>query len=148
MFSNLQYVICGRGPLEDDLKRLAASLDIAEHVHLLGYRKDILELCNCSDIFVFMSLQEGLPAALMEAMACGTPCICSNIRGHEDLIENGKSGILVENDVNELADAIYKLYNDKYLCKTLVENAKERIKQFDFKVVKPLLLSIYQSLEK
>ena len=73
---HIEYVICGRGAYEIDLKKLAEELDVADHVHFLGYRNDISEICNCADLFVFMSHQEGLPVALMEAMACGLPAVC------------------------------------------------------------------------
>ena len=68
--SHIEYVICGRGVYEADMKKLAEGLDVADHIHFLGYRNDISEICNCADLFVFMSHQEGLPVALMEAMAC------------------------------------------------------------------------------
>ena len=66
--THLEYVICGRGTYESELKKLAEELGVADHIHFLGYRTDIAEICNCSDLFVFMSHQEGLPVALMEAV--------------------------------------------------------------------------------
>ena len=57
---------------------------------MLGFRNDIYELLKCADAFVFPSKQEGLPVALMEAMAAGLPCIASRIRGNVDLLPDSR----------------------------------------------------------
>lgn len=84
------YVICGHGELENYLKRLIIELDIKEKVYFLGYRKDVWEIYHLADCFVFPSHQEGLPMALLEAMACGLPVICTDIRGNRDLMGDKK----------------------------------------------------------
>lgn len=89
---NIVYAICGKGPLYGYLQDLARQLNVINRVFLLGFRIDIIEICKASDIFVFPSFQEGLPVALMEAMACGVPVVCSNIRGNSDLIIDGLNG--------------------------------------------------------
>ena len=140
---NIQYVICGRGVLDAELKDKAASLGISNHVHFLGYRNDVSEICNAADIFVFMSLQEGLPVALMEAMACGLPAICSNIRGNTDLIENGKNGEIVENTAISVADAIENLQNEDALRNRYAQAAVTTIKHFDLSSVETEVRDIY-----
>ena len=84
---DFQYVICGHGELNDYLHQLASDLQIADHVTFLGYRTDILEVYRAADLFIFPSFQEGLPMALLEAMASGLPVLCSDIRGSNDLME-------------------------------------------------------------
>lgn len=91
---NIVYLIAGTGNLEDYLKKQCKLLGVENQVKFLGYRKDIYELCQISDIFVFPSLQEGLPVALMEAMVFELNVICSNIRGNTDLIKNGKLSLI------------------------------------------------------
>lgn len=103
------YFICGKGEEEANLKDLAAKCGLEKQVHFLGYRKDIAEIMCACDIFVFLSLREGLSRALMEAMASGMPVVCTNIRGNVDLIENGKGGFVVQNDVDQVNRALEEL---------------------------------------
>ena len=77
-------------------KKFSQKSGIDKQVHLLGYRRDIAEICKASDLFAFPSYREGLSVALMEAMASGLPIICSDIRGNRDLIIDGKGGYLVK----------------------------------------------------
>lgn len=141
--NGIQYIICGRGILDTKLKEKALSLGISNHVHFLGYRKDVSEICNASDLFVFMSVQEGLPVALMEAMACGLPVICTNIRGNSDLVENGKNGEFVQNSVIAVTEAIIKLKGQQLLRRRYAEEALKSIKQFNLGSVVSQMREIY-----
>lgn len=141
--SHIEYVICGRGAYEADLKKLAEELGVTDHIHFLGYRNDISEICNCADLFVFMSHQEGLPVALMEAMACGLPAVCSNIRGNTDLIEDGVTGLISNNTPEELAEVINEMRNDAVLRDRLASAALQKIKQFDLSCVEDEMTEIY-----
>ena len=141
--NHVEYVICGRGTYEADLKKLAEELGVAEHIHFLGYRNDISEICNCADIFIFMSHQEGLPVALMEAMACGLPVICSNIRGNIDLIDDGVTGLISNNEPEKLAATINKMRNDTTLRDCLTSAELQKIKQFDLSKVEAEMEKIY-----
>ena len=143
MLNHIEYVICGRGAYETDLRKLAEGLDVADHVHFLGYRNDISEICNCADLFVFMSHQEGLPVALMEAMACGLPAVCSNIRGNTDLIEDGVTGLLANNTPEEVAESISEMKSDTALRNRVASAALQKIKQFDLSSVEDEMSKIY-----
>lgn len=142
--NHIEYVICGRGAYEVDLRKLAEGLDVADHVHFLGYRNDISEICNCADLFVFMSHQEGLPVALMEAMACGLPAVCSNIRGNTDLIEDGVTGLLANNTPEEVAESISEMKSDTALRNRVASAALQKIKQFDLSSVEDEMSKIYE----
>lgn len=116
---DILYVICGDGPLKAQLRAKAEELGVRDRLKLLGFRKDIAELHKAADIFVFPSLQEGLPVALMEAMASGLPIVASKIRGNEDLISNNQGGYLVNpTDSEQVAKAIEKM----------IQNPKKREK--------------------
>ena len=144
--ADIRYLICGQGALEAELKALAEELGIAKMMRFPGYRSDIPELCSCSDLFVFMSLQEGLPVALMEAMSCGMPVICSNIRGNADLVHGGISGEVIGNDVSALADAILRLKRDPERCARYGAEAMKAVRRFDLKIVQRMMREIYSDI--
>ena len=108
---NIHYLICGEGPELLRLQKLAKKLKIESQIHFLGFREDIKELLQISNIYISASKQEGLPRATMEAMAMGLPCIVSNIRGHIDLIEDNKGGYLC-NNIQDFSSSILKLLNN------------------------------------
>lgn len=85
---NIRYVICGEGELREELEKQIERLHLTGKVQLLGHRQDVAELCQAADAFIFPSRQEGLPVALMEAIASRTPVFCSEIRGSTDLVTN------------------------------------------------------------
>lgn len=140
---NLKYVICGSGIAEKQLKTLAKELDIESNVKFLGYRQDVSEIYNCCDLFVFMSYQEGLPVALMEAMACGIPVICTNIRGNTDLIDDKITGFISDNSPEKLAEIICMARENAELCEKVALEAKNKIKQFDLSSVEKQMIDIY-----
>ena len=107
---NILYLICGDGPLSSQLRARAEELGVEDRLQLLGFRNDVPDIYKAADIFVFPSLQEGLPVALMEAMASGLPIIASRIRGNEDLISDDRSGYLVKaQDSVAIAEAVSEM---------------------------------------
>lgn len=83
---NIHYVIAGTGVLKNHLVKVAGDLRVDNQVHFLGHRNDVAQLLQITDLYVHPSFREGLPVALMEAIASKVPVICSNIRGNNDLI--------------------------------------------------------------
>ncbi len=143
--SNVIYLICGSGELDEYLKNLANKLHLEDRVKFLGFREDIHEICSISDVFVFPSYQEGLPVALMEAMAAGLPVVCSNIRGNTDLVESEKSGYLVNpKNIDGFAAAIEKLLNNEELRIELGQYNKEIIEKFRIESVLEKVIKIYE----
>lgn len=145
-FANIHYLICGRGVMRDALEESAKSLGIADHVNFLGYRTDAPQLYRCSDMFAFVSYREGLSVALMEAMSCGLPIMCTKIRGNTDLIDDDLSGIFTENSPQAVADSILRLYRDPEFRAELGRNAAEKVMIFDEENVLKQVKEIYLSL--
>jgi glycosyltransferase involved in cell wall biosynthesis len=106
-----RLLIVGRGDEAARLKEQAARLNVQAHVRFLGQRDDVKELLQLSDVFVFPSLcAEGLPVALIEAMAMRKPCVAWRVEPNPEVIEHGASGLLVEpHSVEGFASAICAL---------------------------------------
>ena len=143
-FNELRYFICGEGVLSEEISGLIEANDLSERVTLLGYRTDIPELLSACDTFVFPSKREGLPVALMEAMASGLPVICAPIRGCLDLVEDGKTGLLAGNEPTQIAQAISMLKNCGELRKELSAAARERVKSCASVEVLAKLRNVYE----
>mgnify|MGYP001851818649 CR=1 FL=1 len=111
-----KLIIYGEGKLRTELERLVSALDLKERIELPGNKLDVLEYIKSSQIFVLSSDFEGMPNALIEAMAMGLACISTDCPsgGPRALIENGKNGVLVQTgNSKEMAEAIEVLLDDK-----------------------------------
>lgn len=145
MNKNLHFFIAGEGELTNQLKNTVKENGLQNHVHFLGFCRNISELCNSCDLFIFPSVHEGLSVALMEAMACGKPIVASRIRGNVDLIDDGQGGYLVDTfDVGEYAKAVDKLLVNKTLLQNFGDYNIKKVMQFDTETVKEQLAEIYK----
>jgi glycosyltransferase involved in cell wall biosynthesis len=143
---NLHYLICGEGSSEISLKKLAETKKLTDQVHFLGFRNDINEIMNQSDIFVFPSFREGLPIALIEAMHVGMIIICSNIRGNQDLIKNNLNGFIVnKNNVRSYVDKLNYVLQNKNNLNYLRDNSINDSKKYDLKAILKKMETIYDN---
>lgn len=145
-FQNMHYLICGRGEMWASLEESAKELGIDRHVNFLGYRTDAPELYKASDLFLFVTLREGLSVALMEAMSSGMPIVCAKIRGNTDLVDGNVSGIFSENSPEAVAEHILQLYRDSEKRKALGQAASEKALLFDENNVLQQVKDIYLSV--
>ncbi|AUX43777.1 glycosyltransferase [Sorangium cellulosum] len=90
-----RFVIAGDGPLRPDLQRRARDAGLGDRVIFPGYRSDVPELISSFDTYVLPSLWEGLPLALLEALALGKPIVASRVGGVPEIVEHGQDGFLV-----------------------------------------------------
>ena len=112
----VKALVIGGGSQLDDLKKTAIELGIHDHVIFEGVREDVPQILSAIDIFVLPSLSEGLPLALLEAMASGKACVGSKVGGIPELIEEAVTGFLVAPaDSSNLAEAITRLSLDRNL---------------------------------
>jgi len=141
--NNAYLTIVGQGELRDELNKLIYDLGVEDRVALLGFRTDISELCEAADVFAFPSYQEGLPVALMEAMASGKPVVCSKIRGNTDLIDEGRGGYYFEPDKpDEIAEAIKRI--KKSNAQQIGAYNREKLKHYDLPEVMEKSKEIYK----
>lgn len=120
--------IIGSGEEEAHLRRQAAALGITERVHFLGYRHDVADWFDAFDLYVQPSRFEGMPNALMEAMAAGCPVIATDIDGNRELVQDGVHGWLVPpDDVQALTSSIETALADHPEAQRRAQAAQERI---------------------
>lgn len=141
---DIKVLCAGEGPLINDLKEYINKKDIEDYIEMLGFRNDINELISICDIGILMSYREGLPKNIMELMAYGKPVIATNIRGNRDLVEDEKTGYLVDiDDYETTAQKILTLYNNREYIKYFSNNSLENIKKYDLNNVLEKLKQIY-----
>lgn len=120
--------IYGEGPLKEQLERRASKLGLRHFIVFDGFVKDISPFIQDASLFVLSSDFEGMPNALMEAMALGLPCISTDCGGGgaRFLIENEINGLLVpQKDVDALAEAMKQVLEDKYYAASLGREANK-----------------------
>lgn len=142
--TNAHLLICGSGREKEHLEQRMQELKVAEKVHLLGFRRDVYELLKCSDVFVFPSKQEGLPVALMEAMAAGLPCIASRIRGNVDLLENSRY-LFEPADESALCQLLKDVANGVQIEQECAQN-REMLKRYDTENVSEYMKCVYMEV--
>ena len=139
--------ICGDGVQEAELRAKAKELDVESQIHFLGFRKDIYKISSAADIFLFASLQEGLPVAIMEAMACGLPIVASNVRGNYDLIDQDKGGYLVNPmNVDGFVKAIHKITENKERLERMKRYNLKKVQKYSIDAVAEQMAELYQSM--
>ncbi|HEX6424587.1 MAG TPA: glycosyltransferase [Acidimicrobiales bacterium] len=125
-------VLVGSGPLESDLRALASRLGIADRVVFAGSRDDVFDLLPAFDVFALSSEFEGLPIALLEAMASGISPVATSVGGIPEVISDGEDGLLVPaGSPDALAAALTKLLDDDDLRTAIGERARARAATFD-----------------
>jgi glycosyltransferase involved in cell wall biosynthesis len=126
---NAFFILAGDGSLRDDLKNLAKELGIQDHLLFPGIVDDIPRVMALFDVFVLPSLTEGLPMALLEAMAAKKPIITSKVGSIPQVLENGGCGILVKpGDPDLLAGEIVNLLLNSEKAQKLSAAAYQRVK--------------------
>lgn len=147
-FPMIRLLIAGDGPLMKELKGYAETLGIKQNVLFLGMRRDIPALLSVMDIFVLPSLWEGLPNALLEAMAGSRPIIAADIPAFREIIDSKDVGILIPpGDSAALAEALSLLLEERSLRETMGRNAKQRcLSLFDIKAVVGAYTGLFEAI--
>jgi glycosyltransferase involved in cell wall biosynthesis len=140
----------GWGPEEAALRALARDLGLAERVSFLGVRNDVPELLRAASVFVLPSAAEGLPNALLEALAVGVPSVVTNIPGTDEVVRDGEQALMVPvDDEVALAQAIERLLADEGLAKRLARAGSELVsREFDMERVVDHHVTIFESLRR
>jgi len=144
----MRVLIVGDGDLKEEMLNLAKALNLGDKVIFEDFRSDIPAILNALDIFCLPSLWEGLPIALLEAMAMRKAIIATAIDGTKDLVRDNENGLLISiKNPNQLASAIRTLVNDETLRTILGANAGLTIKEhFDISTMTNSIENVYKEV--
>ena len=146
---NLVMLFAGNGPDEEMLKELTSGLGLNDTVRFLGYRTDLEQVVPTVDLVVSCSWREGMPLNIIEAMLCARPIIASHNRGHDELIEDGKTGYLIDKfDVDALASRVLEIYNNKNIAEEFGHRAYERAQKYTANSVVEQMQVIFNRIER
>lgn len=110
---NLKVLLAGNGPKEQELREQIQAEGLEDIVKLLGYRTDLEKVVPAVDLVVSCSKREGMPLNIIEAMLCKKPVVASHNRGHDELVQEDTTGVLLSpTDVSGFASAISSLAQD------------------------------------
>jgi glycosyltransferase EpsD len=141
----LKVLLVGKGSLLEKSKKISSRSKLETTVYFMGYRKDINNICNISDLYVTTSLQEGLPISVIEAMATGLPVVASNIRGQSDVIVNQRNGYVYNlNSSKEFIDHVVYLYSSKNLREQIAKNNLEDVQKYSINIAIQKMAEIYK----
>lgn len=144
VFPNFVLLVAGAGEQLGFLEKEATTLGIAENVRFLGFRDDVPSILETVDVFVLPSLSEGLPLAMLEALALQKPVVATNVGGIPEVIEEGAIGYLVPPKNSEaLADKILHLLRHPEVATNMGKAGRRRIEE-SFSVEK--MINEYQAL--
>jgi glycosyltransferase involved in cell wall biosynthesis len=145
---DIHLLIVGIGPEEETVIN---SVKNNKNIHYLGYqpKEKTIPLIRGSKLLIQPSLAEGISATLLEAMACKTPVIVTNVGGNLDLFENNKTGILIEpENPDKLLKEIIYLLNDQTKLQQLSKSAFEEVQKYDWSNIGKKYLNLYEKLLK
>ena len=140
---NIKYIIVGKGPESENLKRLVIKYSLTDQVKIIGFKRDVKELLLASDCFAFPSKREGLGLAAIEAMALGLPVISHDIGGIRDYCVDNITGYLCKKE-SEYADKIKKIKDSKI---DYYHNCTHMASNFDIFVSNNIMIKVYNNIK-
>lgn len=143
----VRFVIVGQGPLETEIRQLARSLGLEDTVIFTGFREDAPRIASAFDIFALSSEHEGLPIALVEALALGRPVVVTAVGGIPEVVEDGLQGYVVPaGDVAAFTDRVVRLIDDHALRSAMGAEGRIRAQAFDIRRTVRRMEQVYEEL--
>jgi len=145
-----QFVLVGEGAKRPDFEKQAKDLGLESNFLFLGRRSDVPAILACCDIAVLPSLAEGLPNAVLEYLAAGLPVVATSLGGNLEIIQDGKTGLLVPSqDPQALSAALNQLLSDELLTARIAQAGHDYVKQnFSFERLVAEMDQLYAKLLK
>jgi glycosyltransferase involved in cell wall biosynthesis len=128
-YPNLRWLIFGKGPLHEDLRKQINQQGLQSYVQLAGFRDDLASIYPCLDLLVHPALMEGLGIALLQAASAGLPIVAVDAGGMPEVVEDGVNGRLVPpGSVEVLGDTVDQLLSNRSLRRQMGESGRERMR--------------------
>jgi len=148
-YKRTRLLLVGDGEERGYLEKLVNKMGLEDCVSFIGRvpHERALTYMVTSDVFVLPSLSEGFPMTILEAMACGLPIVATRIGGLPEVIEDGRSGFLVEpENPKEIAERVLLLLEDNELRKRISLNNKERVEKYSWQHIVNRLAEVYSGI--
>lgn len=144
----IRVLLVGEGPMEQFLKELTKHLGLDRVVVFTGHQERVVDYLSAMDVFVLPSLSEGIPMALLEALAIARPVVATRVGGIPEVIEHGVNGLLVDpEDTSLLARSIRELIEDRSKAIGLGKAGRVRIeREFSANLMADRMMDMYRSL--
>jgi glycosyltransferase involved in cell wall biosynthesis len=145
---NLRFLIAGVGPELQNLEKLSNELSLNGTVHFLGYRRDVKNLINFSDIIVKPSLAEGMSRVVLETLACQKPIIITNVGGISQYIKDKENSIIIKpNSIDSIVNSIQYLIDKKNKREIISKNGYNLIKDnYDWEIISKRTYNFYRNV--
>lgn len=130
----------GKDSLDGECQKFTARLDLEKQIHFLGFRKNISELLQISDVLVSSAKQEGLPVNLMEAVFMGLPIVATDCRGNRDVCRAAGQQIVEQNNNSEMREAVKKVFDG---CFDATKKRQSFIDRHNMEKVQQMIGEIY-----
>ncbi|UCD92979.1 MAG: glycosyltransferase family 4 protein [Methanobacteriota archaeon] len=128
-YPSLALLLVGDGSRRPEVEETIANLNLSENVTITGLVDNVFVPLALCDMYVHISLQEGMPQSLLEAMLLGKPVVASNVGGVPEVVKDGKTGVLVEPRKNQITAAILNLIENPDMSAELGEQAEELMRR-------------------
>lgn len=141
--------LVGDGILRKKLEELAREKGLSDTITFLGKvsEGELVDLYSKAQVFVLPSLFEGFGIVCLEAMACGTPVVATRVPGIVDIVDDGRTGVLVSGDSREMAGAIQRLLMEPETRSTIAVNGREEVlERFDWAKVTERIVEVYRAV--
>lgn len=124
-------LLVGDGPMKESARELAASLELADYVKFAGLQQDVRPFYWISDLFVLSSRIETFSIAALEAMACGLPCVLTDVGGAREMVVSGVNGLLCTTDESDMAQQWFRAFNTSFSPEQVHAHLRKNFNQAD-----------------
>ncbi|MCF7954855.1 MAG: glycosyltransferase [Phycisphaerae bacterium] len=146
---NYRLLYLGAGPMEQQLRKMAQSLAVADRVEFLGYRENVAEIMNAFDVGAITSRQDAFPLTPLELLSMKIPLVSCNVYGLAEVVEDMQNALVpADNKPGKIAECIERVVSDDQLRQSLTENGSETAKNFSIDRCVNAVEDIYRDICK